>query len=306
MARTESQILKTSNLDLAKHTKGGVWAKNIKSGVLARLAPQMPDLKTGATDLFTFTSTPAMELVGESVAKSNTGKKPGKVTVRTYKLHYTQRESQEVLWADEDYQIGLMQRIADNTAIAASRALDLLAIHGVNPLTGTVGTVTDYLAKSGNSVSIIPQTNDADADIKGAAAAINNEGYVATGVALDPTFASTLSQVETSAGVQKYPELGFGGFNVENLRGLSAGVSNTVSGSAEGVADGVKAVMGDFNAFKWGIARNVPLSTIMYGDPDGNGDLQRHNEIAFRAEVVIGFAFLEDGAGFALVQENGS
>lgn len=307
MSRVEGQILKTTNLDLANHTASGVWKKNIKSGVLARLAPQMPDLKVGSTDMFAFTGTPKMELVGESVEKSNTGQKPTKVVARTYKLQYTHRESQEVQWADEDYQIGLMQLLSENVAAAASRALDLLAIHGINPLTGSTGSVSEYLTKSsGMNVHIINQTNNEDADVKKLASAINNAGYVATGVALDPSFASVLSEVETAAGVQKYPELGFGGFGTNNLRGLQAAVSNTVSGSAEGVTSGVKAIMGDFDSFKWGIARNIPLNTIRYGDPDGNGDLQRRNEIAFRAEVVIGFAFLAGGDGFSVLQDNAS
>lgn len=307
MSRTEGEILKTTNLNLANHTASGIWKKNIKSGVLARLAPQLPDLKTGATDMFTFTGTPKMELVGESAEKSNTGQKPTKVTVRTYKLQYTHRESQEVLWADEDYQIGLMQLIAENVATASSRALDLLAIHGINPLTGLTGGVTDYLVGlSNNKVHIVNQTSNLDTDVKGLASAINNAGYVATGIGLDPTFASALSEIENNAGAQKYPELGFGGFGTDSLRGLSAAVSNTVSGVKEGVTTGIKAVMGDFDTFKWGIARNVPLSTIQYGDPDGNGDLQRRNEVAFRAEVVIGFAFLDLGDGFSLLQDTSS
>ncbi len=307
MSRVDGQILKTTNLSLANHTASGIWKKNIRSGVLARLAPQLPDLKTGQTDMFTFTGTPKMELVGESAEKSNTGQKPTKVVARTYKLQYTHRESQEVMWADEDYQIGLMQMIAENVAAASSRALDLLAIHGVNPLTGNTGGVTDYLVgMSGNKVHIVNQTSNADTDMKALASQINNAGYVASGLGLDPTYASVLSEVENGAGVQKYPELGFGGFNTENVRGLTAAVSNTVSGSAEGLTTGVKAVMGDFSSFKWGIARNIPLSTILYGDPDGNGDLQRHNEVAFRAEIVIGFAFLDSGDGFSLLQNNAS
>ena len=59
--------------------------------------------------------------------------------------------------------------------------------------------------------------------------------------------------------------------------------------------------MGDFRAFVWGVARQVPLRTIEYGDPDGNGDLQRTNEIAIRAEAYLGFAFVDPNA-FAIVK----
>lgn len=307
MARNNDQVLTTTNLNLANHTASGIWKKNIRDGVLARLAPAMPDLKTGKTDMFTFTATPKMDLVGEAGEKSATTDKPGKAIVRTYKLQYTQRETQEVLWADEDYQIGLMQLLAENIAKASSRALDLLAIHGINPATGNTGGVTDYLAGLiGSNVTAVQQTNDAGKDLSAMAGALNTSGYVASGVALDPAFSFALSEVTRGDGYPAYPELGFGGFNVEELKGLRAGISNTVSGTAEGAKDGIKAVMGDFDSFKWGIARDIPLSVIQYGDPDGNGDLQRHNEVAFRAEVVLGFAFLDKGAGFAVVQDQSS
>jgi hypothetical protein len=58
--------------------------------------------------------------------------------------------------------------------------------------------------------------------------------------------------------------------------------------------------MGDFNAFHWGVAREVPLETIEYGDPDGLGDLKRTNEIAIRAEAVLGYAIF-DGSAFSII-----
>ena len=60
--------------------------------------------------------------------------------------------------------------------------------------------------------------------------------------------------------------------------------------------------MADWSALKWGIARNVPLHLIEYGDPDGAGDLQRTNEVAIRAEVIFGFAILDDDA-FAIIKQ---
>ena len=40
---------------------------------------------------------------------------------------------------------------------------------------------------------------------------------------------------------------------------------------------------------------------IRYGDPDGNGDLQRNNQVAFRAEVVYGWG-IADLSAFALIK----
>ena len=57
------------------------------------------------------------------------------------------------------------------------------------------------------------------------------------------------------------------------------------------------AYVGDFeNAFKWGYAEQVPLEIIRYGDPDGQGDLKRYNQVLLRAEAFIGWGILDPTA----------
>ena len=292
--------LRTSVLNLANH-QGKTWRKNIRGGVLAKLTPGEPDLKVGATDHFTFTGTPKAELVSESGNKGSQDGTPGKKTVTTYKVQITYRFSNEVQWEDEDYQTQLIDNLVANAATAISRALDLLAIHGVNPVDGTTGTVTEYLRKSGNGVAVVTRTADANADIEALATALQGTGYVASGVAFDPVYAGALARTETEQGIKRYPELGLG-FGFDVFQGLPAAAADTVSGRQELDAEDatLDAIMADFNAFKWGIARDMPLELIQYGDPDGNGDLKRTNEVAIRAESVIGFGFMDYDA-FALL-----
>lgn len=64
----------------------------------------------------------------------------------------------------------------------------------------------------------------------------------------------------------------------------------------------IKAIVGDFTAFKWGVQRSIGVNLIEYGDPDGDGDLQRSNEIALRAEVVYGIGFI-DLDSFAVIKD---
>lgn len=299
-----ADALLTTDLDLANHTGKGVWSKNIKSGVLAQLAVADPEIKVGATDIFTFLTAAKAELVGEGANKSSMDGKPTKATVKTYKVQITYRMSDEVMYEDEDYQLGLVDALVGRISTGLSRALDLLAIHGVNPATGVVSaSISQYLDKSGNGVFKNTATADADADVMEMAADLQGAGYDATGIAFDPAFAGKLARSNDLNGVRKYPELGLG-FNVSNFQGLTAASSDTVSGKNElAPADAlVQAIMGDFNAFKWGVARNVPLETIQFGDPDGNGDLKRTNEIAIRAEAILGFAFLDESA-FAIVKK---
>ncbi|HRJ06910.1 MAG TPA: phage major capsid protein [Candidatus Saccharibacteria bacterium] len=295
--------LYTDALDLANH-QGESWRKNIRGGVLAKLAPQDPQIKVGSTDHFTFTGTPKGELVGEGDDKSSNDGTPTKKTGKTYTVQVTYRFSNQVLWEDEDYQTGIVDGLVDNIAIALSRALDLIAIHGINPKTGTVSSqVSEYFTKVGNGVGRVTATNDPNADIEAQAEDLQEAGYVATGIAFDPVFAGKLARTRDENGVKLYPELGLG-FNVENFQGLPAAASDTVSGRQELGAENarVQSLMGDFNAFQWGVARNVPLETIEYGDPDGNGDLKRTNEIAIRAEAVLGYVIFDDAA-FSLIEK---
>lgn len=294
--------LKLAALDLANYT-GETWVKNIRGGVLSRLAPQAPEIKVGSTDHFTFTGTPKAELVGESANKSSQDGTPGKVTAKTYKVQVTYRFSNEVQWSDEDYQTGLVDGLVANIAIALNRALDLIAIHGVNPLTGEVAAqVSEYFTRAGNGVHRVTAGASADGDLEAMAAALQGSGYMATGIGFDPTYAGVLARSRDAEGRKLYPELGLG-FGFDNFQGLAAASSDTVSGRQELAAGEatLKAIMGDFNAFKWGVAREIPLELIEFGDPDGNGDLKRTNEVAIRAESVLGYAIF-DPAAFALVE----
>lgn len=295
--------LLTNALDLAAHTASGIWKKNIKGGIIGSLTPDDPQIMVGSTDFFTFTGTPKAELVGEGANKSSMDGTPAKKTSKTYKVQLTYRFSDEVRYADEEYRLRLMEALAGNIATGVSRAVDLVAIHGINPLTGSVaGSVSDYITKSGNGHVINSTTATPEVDLDAAAAALQGSGYAATGIALDPVYAGKLARTKKTNGDRVFPELGLG-FNVERIAGIDAAVSNTVSATAEtGVASGIGGIMADWNAFKWGIARNVPLHLIEYGDPDGAGDLQRTNEIAIRAEVVFGFAILDDKA-FSIIKQ---
>lgn len=296
--------LLTNALDLANHTASGIWQKNIKSGIIGSLTPDEPQIMVGSTDFFTFTGTPKAELVGEGANKSSMDGTPAKKTSKTYKVQLTYRFSDEVRYADEEYRLRLMEALAGRIATGVSRAIDLVAIHGVNPATGEVAAgVVDYITKSGNGHVINSTSATPEVDLDAAAAALQGSGYSATGIALDPVYAGVLARTKKTNGDRVFPELGLG-FNVDRIAGIQAAVSNTVSGTAEGVASatGVGGIMADWNAIKWGIARNVPLHLIEYGDPDGAGDLQRTNEIAIRAEVVFGYAILDDDA-FAIIKQ---
>ena len=78
---------------------------------------------------------------------------------------------------------------------------------------------------------------------------------------------------------------------------MNAAVSDTVSAKNEiSVASKLLGIVGQFNAFRWGVQRSIGAHMIEYGDPDGLGDLQRQNQIAIRAEIVYGIGILDSNA----------
>ena len=80
------------------------------------------------------------------------------------------------------------------------------------------------------------------------------------------------------------------------IRGIPCDVNSTVAVAAS-TAVHHYAYVGDFqNAFKWGYAENIPLEVIRYGDPDGQGDLKRYNQVLLRAEAYIGWGILDPTA----------
>jgi hypothetical protein len=49
------------------------------------------------------------------------------------------------------------------------------------------------------------------------------------------------------------------------------------------------------------VQRELPVELIRFGDPDGQGDLKRKNQIALRLEVVFGWYVFADR--FAVVED---
>lgn len=271
------------------------WIKSVSAGsVIASLSPSIP-MKFGKGESFTF-GTDEAEYVGEGANKGTSEFTSTTQTIEPFKFHKTVRMTDEVLWADEDHQLSVVDRILAEIQPALSRALDFGVIHGVNPKDGqTVAAMTQKLADTTNTVTL---GDDEVAAIDAADAAVLAAGNVPSGIALDPTFSVKFATKRTADGQRLYPDFSFAGTSL--LEGKTAATSRTVSG-APSVASGILAVAGDFSAVRWGVQKSIALKLIEFGDPDGQGDLQRNNQVAFRAEVVYGWGIADLGA-FATIK----
>jgi hypothetical protein len=267
----------------------GPWLGKVNNGsAVAALSGAIP-MQFGPGSTMTFDIGEA-EYVGEGANKGASTVTPTTKTVTPFKFHKTVRWTEEVQWADEDHQLNVVSQVLDLIQPALSRALDFGVFHGINPTGGAaVAAMTESLSDTTNSVELVA----ADApyvSLDAADTLVLADGYVPRDVALDPSYASSFSTRRgTNSEVKLYPNFTLG-TAVSELDGHRASVSNTVG--AVGVAatpTTVKAFVGDFGTIRWGIQRQIGLELIRYGDPDGQGDLKRNNQVAYRAEVVYGW-----------------
>lgn len=290
----------TSNFNLPNEISAGIFKKAQKGSTLAQLCGARPQ-KFGKQQAWILTSPPKAELVGEAAQKSETPATYSSKVITPLKAQVTMRVSNEVQWADEDVQIGILADLADNAGKALGRALDLAAIHKINPLTGTVSSlVTEGLIDT--TQSAIVSGSDYDKAVEAAVGTLISVGYNATGLAMDPALSFGISCQRDNEGRKLYPEIGFGQ-ELGNFLGLTAAVSDTVSAKNEiKTASNLLGIVGQFDAFRWGVQREIGVHMIEYGDPDGQGDLQRQNQIALRAEVVYGLGIMDSNA-FVLIKK---
>jgi hypothetical protein len=268
------------------------WLGKVKYGsAVAALSDSIP-MKFGSGSTMTFDIGEA-EYVGEGANKGASTVTPTTKTVTPYKFHKTVRWTEEVQWADEDHQLNVISQVLDLIQPALSRALDFGVFHGINPTGGAaVAAMAESLSDTTNSVEIAaaaPYTYLDAAD-----ALVLADGGVPRDLAIDPAWASSFSTLRGTNSEQKlYPNFQLS-TAVSELDGHRASVSNTVGAvGVAAVATTVKAFDGDFSAIRWGVQRAIGLEMIRYGDPDGQGDLKRNNQVAFRAEVVYGWGIAD-------------
>lgn len=266
---------------------------------LAKLCGASP-IPFAGNEIFVFTMDGEAAIVGEGAQKPAGDAGFGTVTIVPIKFIYQHRLTDEFIHMAEEKQLPYLQAFSDGFAVKMARALDIAAIHGLNPYDGTASTIV------GNNCfdKMITETVDFDEEapddtIDAAVKPIQLADGTITGIAMAPAFGAALGAMKTKdSNLPIYPEYRFGG-NPGSFGGMTADINNTVS--FKDSED--RAIVGDFaGAFKWGYAENVPFEIIEYGDPDGQGDLKGKNQICLRAETYIGWGIL-DAKSFARIVE---
>lgn len=280
--------LTTAKITLPTDVAVGIVNKASDTSTIAALSPSTPMLFRNQ-DYMVFNPASEAEVVEEGANKSAYEQTLTTVTAKRVKLQTTTRVTSELEWADEDNRTQIVESIIADQAAAFARALDYVVYHAVNPKTGAA--LTGYTALSGTATQVT-STDDAVKDMDAIVDAVAAD-YDVNGIALSKTFAASLRKVRVpSTGMRLYPEIPMN-LQPGTVEGVKAATSGTVSGVKATAATKVLAFAGDFSVIKWGLVRDMTSEVIPYGDPDGAGDLQRSNQIAYRTEGVYGFAVLD-------------
>ncbi len=283
--------LTTAKITLPTDVAVGIVNKASDTSTIAALSPSTPMLFRDQ-DYMVFNPTAEAEVVEEGAQKGAYEVSTSPVTAKRVKLQTTTRVTSELEWADEDNRTQIIESIVSDQAAAFARALDYVLYHAVNPKDGTA--LSGYTALSGTATQVT-STGDAVKDMDALVDAIAAT-YDINGIALSKAFAASLRKVRVpSTGMRLYPEIPMN-LQPGTVEGVKAATSGTVSGALAKTATKVLAFAGDFSVIKWGLVRDMTAQVIPYGDPDGAGDLQRTNQIAYRTEGVYGFAVLDPKA----------
>lgn len=270
---------------------------------LAKLAASEP-VPFNGKEVFTFSLDSEIDIVAENGAKSNGGATVAPVSIVPIKVEYGTRVSDEFMYASDEDRLPILRTFAEGFSRKLARGIDIMAMHGVNPRTGSASDLIGnncFDKKVTQKVTFDSSTPDAN--IEAAIALVNGNEEEVTGMAYAPAMKAALAAEVTTGGAKKYPELAWGG-NPDTINGLAVDANATVSANSN--AD--RAIVGDFRQyFKWGFAKEIPVQVIEYGNPDNSdaGDLKGHNQVYLRAEAYIGWGIIKADA-FARVATSAS
>ncbi len=227
----------------------GLFNKVKGKSSLAVLCEQIPVSFSG-NEIFTFSMDDEVNLLGENETKSAGRVSLAPVKVVPVKIEYGARVSDEFMYASEEKQLDILEAFNEGFAKKVARGLDIMAMHGVNPRTGTVSQlITQYFDKGTLTVTYAAAT--CDDNVEDAIEKIGD--YDVTGIVMAKAFATAMGKLENAQGGKLYPELSWGG-QPKEVNGVPSSVNSTVSfGDSADMA-----IVGDFaNCFKWGYSKQI-------------------------------------------------
>ena len=282
-----------SNL-LPREVSADIWKNATAQSIIPTLAKSQPMI-LGENVFPTVTKRPSASIVGEGGNKPDSDLEVGSKIVKPIKAVVGLEFTMEAIMTNSAGVLGLLQ---SELGAAISRQIDLAVLHGRQASNGLALTSGhEYINQTANRVELTTGAN-ADAELwAGYGLVVNGtNGNDFSGFALDPRLVYSLATARGTDGKRLNPDIQMGSA-VTSYAGQPVAVSKTVSGQVDASLDTkVRGFGGDWDALKFGYALDIFTKKIEYGDPFGNGDLQRRNSVAYLTEVIFGWAIMDSTA----------
>lgn len=279
---------------LPREISTDIWKTATAQSIIPTLSTNVPII-LGENVFPTVTKRPAASIVGEGQNKPDSDLEIGAKVVKPIKAVVGLEFTMESILTNPAGVLGLLQ---SELGGAIARQIDLAVLHGRQASDGAALTSGhEYVNQTTNRVELTTGAN-ADAELwSGYGLVVNGaNGNDFSGFALDPRFVYSLATARGTDGKRLNPDIQMGSA-VTSYAGQPVAVSKTVSGQVDASVDTkVRGFGGDWNALKFGYALDMFTKKIEYGDPFGNGDLQRRNSVAYLTEVIFGWAILDNTA----------
>lgn len=283
---------------LPRNVSERIWAQAQEQAIFPSLSDNVPVI-LGENVFPTLTKRPAASIVGEGENKVDSEVEFGSKTMRPLKAVVGLEFTMEAVRQNP---LGVLGMLETELSSALARQIDLAIAHGRQASDGQpLSGITETLTSTANKV-YLPEAANFDAALWEAYGLIVEDGAKShdfNGFALDPRGLFLLANERDENG-RRVNDINMTA-GVQNYSGIPVTMGRGVSGQMDASTDTkVRAIGGDWNALKFGYAMDIFTKKIEYGDPFGNGDLQRRNAVAYLSEVIFGFAIMDTDA-FALV-----
>jgi HK97 family phage major capsid protein len=280
---------------LPRSVSTDIWKKATALSIIPTLATSKPMI-LGENTFPVLTKRPAASIVGEGANKPDSDIEIGSKTVKPIKAVVGLEFTMEAILTNPG---GVLDLMSEEMAGALARQIDLAVLHKTVAASGGAISGVEAVADTTNAVALDTVPTAANGGIDkllwdGYGLVVNTNDANFTGFAFDPRLVYTLGTARDVNGRRLHPELTMVNQGLSNFEGQPAAISKTVSADVDASDDtGIRAFGGDWDALKFGYVLDIGVRKIEYGDPFGNGDLQRRNAVAYLAEVIFGWAIMD-------------
>lgn len=269
-----------------------IWKEATAEAIVPSLAKAHP-VVLGENLVPMLTKRPAASIIGEGQNKVDSEIEFGAKSIKPIKAVVGLEFTMETIKKNP---ADVMDMMAAELSAALARQIDLAVLHGRQasdgkPLSGN----PEFLAQAEKKVVLSGKPENVDEELwDGYNQVVGDDKPLGfTGFALDPRLVGQLANARDKEGRRVNPDIPMGG-SVANYAGQSVRVSRSVSGQVDSSTDtNIRGFGGDWTALRFGRALDIGLKRIEYGDPFGNGDLQRRNSVAYMTEVIFGWGILD-------------